>query len=249
MTDTTRVEADELTLAEIIRRCAEGERTKLEGHTDMTYTATGRNLVVWEGKKKEIRDEVWMGYEDDTGYRRVVRLDEKVRRLEWEDGGWVPAEEKKEDEEVRVDVFDEDGESMFTELPFFLEEVQEFDFTLRNRTLLEDRVIFEIGFEPRSEFKPLPSGVVWVDAQKYRVIHEIFSFEGQNPFPAVLESIDRVSRQWRETPEGAWVTHRITAEVKLREWFGVIPDRITVAIEVGDVVFDAGYDERRFGKR
>ena len=50
--------------------------------------------------------------------------------------------------------------SDFVEMPFFLEQQEEFDFELLERTVEVDHVIFKIGFKPKSEFKALPSGVV-----------------------------------------------------------------------------------------
>jgi len=246
--DTTHVETKALTLKEIIDRCIEGEQTKLSGHTDLTYTVNVRSIALWSDKKKEVRDEVWIGYEEDSGYSRGVRLDERLNKFKWKDDEWV-VDDSKEDVEIRVGVEDDDSGSMFTRIPFFLEESSEFKFQLVDRTLLEDRVIFEIAFQPKSDFKPLPSGTVFVDTRNFRIVHEIFSFDGQNPFPMVLKDIRRVSRQWKQLPTGEWVVHQIAAEIGLRGYFGLVPNNVTVAVLIGDFVFDAGYDEHKFGKR
>jgi hypothetical protein len=245
-TDTTEVSTKPLTLREIIARCVEGEKRKLSGHNDMTYTMTVRVVVNWK-KKKEIRDVVTRIYADDTGFSRGVLLGESVRNFKLEDGEWVLDEEKGDEKSpVRVE---SDGHSDFADLPFFLEEQKEFDFELLDRTVEVDHVIFKIGFKPKSSFKALPSGIVFVDTDDYRIIHEEFTFD-QNPFPLFLKDVGRFSRHWEELPGGEWVFTRVMMEVDLRGgWFGKIPDRAAVAVFRDDFSFDEGYDSRTFGER
>ncbi|UCE01371.1 MAG: hypothetical protein JSW67_08685 [Candidatus Latescibacterota bacterium] len=245
-TDTTEVITKPLTLREIIARSVEGEKRKLGGHNDMTYTMTVRLVANWE-ERKEIRDVVSRMYADVTGFSRAVMLGETVRNYKLEEGEWV-VDEKKGDEKSGVRV-ESDGYSDFAELPFFLEEQKEFDFELLERTIEVDHVIFKIGFKPKSDFKALPSGIVYVDTDDYRIIHEEFTFE-QNPFPLFLKDIRRISRHWEELPGGEWVFTRLIMEVELRGgFFGKIPDRAAVSLFRDDFRFDEGYDARTFGER
>jgi len=248
MVDTTGVEADSLTLREIIQRCTVGEKTKLAGHHDVTYTAEVRLVLLWK-KKKEVHEEVYAAYEDSSG-SHTVRLDERTNKFKRDGDDWVAdsGHDDEKNDEVNVEIND-DSESMFTQIPFFLEEQQEFDFELLSRTLETDRVIFKIGFKPKSEFKPLPSGIVYVDTQAYRIIHEEFWFD-KNPFPMLLGTIHRVSRQWEPLPTGEWVATKILFDMDLKGgWTGLIPGKVTGGVVVTDYRFDQGYDEARFGKR
>lgn len=244
--DTSRVTARALTLREIIERCVEGERTKLAGHQDMTYTMTVRGLTQWK-KRKEVRDIVMRVYADAEGFSRTMQLGESVRKFKQKDGDWVDDPDDSE-AHARVRV-ESDSYSDFVEMPFFLEEQQEFDFELLGRTVEVDHVIFKIGFKPKSDFKALPSGVVYVDTDEYRIIHEEFEFN-HNPFPMFIKDIGRISRHWEMLPGGEWVFTKIMMEVDLRGgWTGVIPQHAAVALYRDDFEFDTGYDARTFGER
>lgn len=240
--------APQLTLREIIQRCVEGEKTKLAGHHDMTFNALVRTLFTWERKKRVILDQVWLVYEDERGVTKRIRLTEEKRTEDYKDGAWVPREEEDDDKEkVEIQVEASDRGADLARLPFFLEDQQEYDFELLERNLEGDHVIFKIAFRPRSKFKPLPSGTVYVDTNAYRIVHEEFTFE-ENPAPMFLKDVRSVSRHWMELPGGQWVTSKILGDVELRGGFtGLIPGRVQFALLLNDYRFDQGYDEHRFG--
>jgi hypothetical protein len=244
-----------MTLEEIIARCTEGERTKLAGHRDVTYTATTRVVLYWKTKKRII-DTVSLVYEDESDTRRVVSLAEKESGYHlhpdgtwWSDDDGDEGDEASEEEQDVISVGVREEEGGLNDLPFFLETPSEFAFTLLERRLEGDHVIFKIGFDPRSPFKPLPSGTVYVDTKEFRIVHEEFTFR-TNPFPLLLKDIRRVSRHWRKLPTGEWVADRILAEMRLRgTWLKQIPEKVEVSVAMSDHVFDAGYDEARLGPR
>jgi len=130
----------------------------------------------------------------------------------------------------------------------FLEELDEFHFDLRSHNLEVDHVIFEIGFKPKSDFKPLPSGTIFIDTTDYRIIHEEFYFE-KNPFPLLLKGIRHVSRHWDRLPTGEWVFTRVLAEVEMRGFMKYIPDRMQLSLERRDFAFDKPYSTHLFGER
>ena len=245
-TDTSHVTARPLTLREIIARCVQGERTRLAGHENMTYTLTVRTVTLWK-KRKEVRDIVHRMYADAKGFARTVQLGESIRKFKLEDGAWVvDTDDSNKKARVRVE---SDGYSDFVEMPFFLEEQQEFDFELLERTVEVDHVIFKIAFKPKSDFKPLPAGIVYVDTDAYRIIHEEFEFE-TNPFPMFVKDIGRISRQWEQLPGGQWLFTKIMMEVQLRGgWTGFMPEQVGIALYRDNFEFDTGYDARVFGER
>ncbi len=248
VTRPTHSEADLMTLREIIDRCVEGEKTKLAGHHDMTATATVRTLALWK-KKKLVADAAYLMYEDDEGLRKSVRLGDARRKYKLEDGAWVPDKDEKEDDSPVEVEFSDEGKGL-SEVPFFLEDQADYRFTLLERNLEGDHVIFKIAFEPRSPFKPLPSGTVYVDTDAFRIIHEEFTFDKQNPMPLLIKGIRRVSREWRRLPTGEWVVSRVMAEVDFHgSWTRLIPERVTIALVLDDYRFDRGYDPARFGSR
>jgi hypothetical protein len=244
----TESSADLMTLSEIIARCVEGEKTKLAGHRDMTFTGTVRVVTSWKDKRLVI-DSAFLAYADEAGFSKMIPLGEKQRMYKLQDGEWVyDKDEKEEDIQVGVEV-SEGGEGL-AELPFFLKDQSEYTFTLLDRVLEGDHVIFKIAFRPRTDFKPLPSGTVYVDTDAYRIIHEEFTFDVQNPMPLLLKDVRRVTREWRELPTGEWVVASIRADAELRGgWFGKMPKRIELGLNIEDYRFDQGYDEARFGTR
>jgi hypothetical protein len=245
MPEPIRTEAEEMDLREIIQRAVEGERTKLAGHQNMTYNGTVRSILTFK-KKKEVRDQVFLVYEDDTGAMKFVELVNSVKKYKKKDGEWV-LDENEDESNVEVGTESSARGEDLARVPFFLRNQKDYDFTLEERTLEGNNLIFKIHFEPRSTFKPLPSGTVYIDADNYRVVHEEFSFE-ENPAPMIVGEIKRISRQWKELPGGEWVVSKVMAEMTLQGgWTGVIPQRIEVAMVVDDHRFDQGYDERKFG--
>lgn len=243
--DTFLVVGKRVTLREIIRRAVQGERGKLGGHDNMTYTMTGRSIVTWE-KKRKVHDTVMRAYADARGNHRLIVLEEKTTNFKRENDEWVLDEDNDDDSPAPVRISTE-GVEDFTRIPFFLEDEHEFEFALLDRSLEEDRVIFKIAFRPKSDFKPLPSGVVYVDTKHYRIVHEEFHFD-KNPFPLFLKGVDRISRHWEVLPGGACVFTKMLMEAKLRaDPFGYIPHTVTAAVVRDDFRFDQGYDERLFG--
>ncbi len=245
---TILTEADEMTLREIISRCVEGEQTKLAGIRDMSYTAHAKSIAFWSTKKM-IWNAVYMVYEEESGFEKSVELVMEEQTLRLEDGQWVVDEDDTDKEETfKVEAGSSDRGKDLARLPFFLKDQADYDFSLIERILEEDTVIFKIRFKPKSSFKPLPSGIVYVDATAFRIIHEEFSFEGENPFPLLLKDITRISRHWEQLATGEWVISKVLGEIDLRG-FWKIPDRVQVAVLLKDYRFNQGYDEHRFGPR
>jgi hypothetical protein len=244
-TDTTHVQTKPITLREIIERCIQGERTKLAGHRDLTCTMTERVIVAWDDRK-DIHEMVQCVYMDSTGFSRIVDLGERKRQYVLRDSTWVEAPDETK---VVIEIEVGEGYSDFANLPFFLEDVHDYDFELVGRTIEVDHVIFEIAFEPKSPFKALPSGTVFVDTNAYRIIHEEFRFD-TNPFPLFLKDVKRISRHWEQLPTGEWVYTKMYGEFELRTgMLKFMPKSVTMAMVRDDFVFDAGYDAKRFGER
>ena len=194
--DTFQVRRRALSLEEIIQRSIEGEKSKLAGRKSMVYTGNGRAILEYR-KKKEVIDTVARTYASDDGFERIVDLGERITVYRREGDTWVLDPDADTDEEG-FDVRD-GGVNDFGDLPVWLESTHEFSYELLDRYVQTDRVIFKVGFRPKSDFKPLPSGVLYVDTERYRIIHEEFDFE-KNPFPLIVRDLKRLSRQWEELP-------------------------------------------------
>ena len=244
--ETLQVRRKKLSLEEIIERSIEGEKTKLAGRSSMVYTGNGRSVVEFR-RKKEIIDFVSRTYASDDGFERIVELGERTETYRREDDAWVLDPDDTQDGDG-FDVSD-GGVNDFANLPVYLESTHEFSYELLDRFVQTDRVIFKVAFRPKSDFKPLPRGILYVDTDRYRIIHEEFAFD-RNPFPLLIRDLKRFSRQWEELPTGEWVWTKVRGEVELRaDPFGRIPRRVTFAFERTDFAFDVPYDESVFGER
>ena len=127
-----------------------------------------------------------------------------------------------------------------TRLPFFFEQLDDFDFEILERTILDDRVLYKIGFTPRSDFKPLPDGWFLVDTGDYQIVRAEFALTENVPFPIFLKTVDKIVMQRRKI-EGRWVGERYNAVITLRDLPLVpMPRRVEIEVRLEDVVFNAG---------
>ncbi len=238
------IKGKEFTVRELVVRAMKGERTKLAGHANATYTIASHAAMVWPDKK-EVQTDIYRLYGDSTGYNRRVLLASRNEKFKKKDNAWVfDKTGKPETGGYRIT---EEDMSRFTRIPVYLEHDEEFDFTLLDRTLEKDRVVFHCAFKPKSDFSEMPSGEIWVDGNGFRVVHELYDFT-QNPFPVLIKGIRRVSVQWHELPGGEWVPKQIAGEIDLRRnAMPFVPSSISFKLIWQDFRFDQGYDEKLFG--
>ena len=237
------VEGKEFTVRDVVRRAMKGERTKLGNHRDATYRITTHVAIVWP-EKKEVETEIYQIYGDSTGYMRRVLVGAQSEKFKKENGEWVFDESKDPDTDYRIRDYDT---SRFTSIPVYLENDEEFNFTLLDRVLEADRVIFHVAFKPKSEFSEMPLGEIWIDSKGFRVIHEIYDFN-TNPMPMLIKGIRRVSLQWTQLPGGEWVPKRLAGEMDIRRGLWFVPSSVSFMQTWDDFRFDPGYDDRMLGE-
>ncbi len=237
------VEGKEFTVRDVVRRAMAGERTKLGNHRDATYRITTHVAIVWPDKKN-VETEVYQVYGDSTGYMRRVLIAAQTEKFKKENGEWVFDENKESDKDYRIRDYDT---SRFTSIPIYLQNDEEFDFKLLDRVLEADRVIFHVGFRPKSEFSEMPLGEIWIDSRGFRVIHELYDFN-TNPMPMMIKGLRRVSLQWTRLEGGEWVPKRLAAEMEIRRVIWLAPESVSFSQVWEDFQFDPGYDARLLGK-
>ena len=238
------VEGKEFTVRDVVRRAMQGERTKLGNHRDATYRITTHVAIVWP-EKKTVETEIYQVYGDSTGYMRRVLVAAQSEKFKKENGEWVFDKSGDPDTEYRIKDYDT---SRFTSIPVYLENDEEFNFTLLDRVLEADRVIFHVAFKPKSEFSEMPLGEIWIDSKGFRVIHEIYDFNA-NPMPMLIKGVRRVSLQWTQLAGGEWVPKRLAGEMDIRRglaWFA--PSGVSFMQTWDDFRFDPGYDDRLLGE-
>ncbi len=237
------VEGKVFTVREVVQRAMKGERTKLAGHRDATYRITTHVAIVWP-EKKTVETEVYQVYGDSTGYMRRVLVAAQSEQFKKKDGVWVFDETKEPDSEYRIRDYET---SRFTSIPIYLQNDEEFDFALLGRTLEADRVIFHVGFQPKSDFSEMPRGEIWIDSSGFRVIHEIYDFNA-NPMPMIIKGVRRVSLQWTRLAGGEWVPKQLAGELDIRRLKWLAPSSVSFSQIWEDFRFDPGYEERLLGE-
>ncbi len=237
MPDTIVAAAPRLRIEEVVRRIGErmaAERLALHDHS---YTALVRVEAV-QDEKRGRRGE-WTSWESvqrvhlgrDGTYEEATLW---KRERKW-DGDEL--KEEKVDDEVETD-WGTVEQALLEALPFSLETGDEYNYEILDRRLAGLSVIYEIRFTPRSRFKALPAGRIWVDLGDWVIRRVEGRMTGTVPMPMILESIP--SFKLRRMRRGdAWVLDDLYAEVDLRKvpLLG-LPDRVRIYVRTSRHVVD-----------
>ena len=199
------VRAPRVSLDEILRRVAEGEARRDSLMQDQVFTMLA--ALTYRDDEKGASAPVVRQWESAT---RVYRKrPDKVRT--------VPLRHKsnfKTDDGANVSVGASMGEELVT-FAFSPRARSRFEFTILERHLVGDHVVYLIGFTPRSKLDDLPAGRAWVDTNEFVIVRQEFWYRDRSPAPLVFKSIDscviertRVDGRW-------WVLSRVLARVQI----------------------------------
>lgn len=247
--ETTRVRAQRIPLAEIIRKAQQGETHKYDGISTLAFTQTVKVTLKYGGKKKETRcieavERVY--YREPEHWARapvrsskyIVDADGKQRPWNIDDG----------DEDVEISMEDESGTRRLSEVPDYLEDTDKYTFQIAHRSLQRDQVLYEIAFAPRSEFDVLPGGRVWILTGGYQIVREEYELKNL-PVPWLLKSLGLLTREWQQVDK-RWVPRRITARAELRSKLGLglvdVPRTVEAVVVFDDYRFDLPLDAALF---
>lgn len=235
------VEAVRVPLIEIIRKAQEGERRKYAGLKTMAYNLTLKTTMVYGGKSPKTRcqETVQRVYYREPHDLVSVTLRDTTYEV-GPDGARRPWNEKDKDT-IRVTA---KGERNLTELPFYLERLDKFRFSILTSTLRWPQVLYEVRFEPMSDFENLPGGRLWLLTPEYQVVREEFVLKNL-PFPWVVKKVDLLTREWQPV-NGRWVEKRITGRVDLGLNFLNIPKQVEFVALFDRYEFDPPLDPAIF---
>lgn len=189
------VRAKRVTLDEILDRVARGEARRDSLLRDQSFTAT---LRVRRNTVGSAKPETW----SETVYRVYKRKPDRVRAVELRRVLLHPDE-------------DDDDETTFTpgmgeqivNFAFRAENRDRFRFTIEDRRILGDHLIYTLRFEPRSSLTPYePSGRVWVDTQDDVILRQELSF-AESPVPLIVKRIPHMVIERTQVDE-TWVLSR-----------------------------------------
>lgn len=251
--DTVLVRSPRVPLLDIIRKAQEGEKHKFDGVNTMAYTRVVKVLIEYGSPKPrtEVEEEVTRVYYQAPDRWREVQLRKNEFVIE-KDGTRHPKDEDKGGVNVEVGEEEEsgagDGGRTLSRLPDYLERLDRYDFQILHRSLRPDQVVYEIGFQPKSDFEILPNGRMWILTRGYQIVREELHFQ-RLPMPGILKSVDLVTREWQEV-DGRWVEKRITAraEMGLPKIFRA-PQAFEIGVMFDDYVFNPTLDPALFGEK
>jgi hypothetical protein len=243
--DPIDVRATRVPLIEIIRKARDGEKRKYEGLSTLAYNQTLKIIMSWGGRKPRTRCEetIQRVYFRAPHDWTVVTLKESTYDID-ENGNHVPP--GKKDEKINVEVTSGRRKDFrkLTEIPYYLERLDNFRFAISSRTLNPTQVLYEVDFQPLSDFNNLPGGRMWLLTPNYQIVREEFNMK-HRPFPWIIKNIDLLTREWQEI-EGRWVEKRITGRVDLGMNFMKLPNRVEFVMNFDQYRFDPVLDEKIF---
>ena len=232
--DPLDVRADRLRIGEIVQRCIEEEEALREKIDTHRYTQSVKTVLHVGGygesaKRRLVFEEISRVFADRDGDLRSTALHRERYRLEGEKRRPWDEKEGDGDEEsgssVAIRFEDLDG------LPFYLEDEGQYRFEIRSRRIAGDHVVYEVAFEPKSDFEIAPKGTIWIDTADFRILREEFEFGDRVPMPMVVRSIGPLIRE-RERIGDLWVWSRILARIDLRiGWMRFLDDDVPDTVE------------------
>lgn len=244
--ETTYVRAKRVPLLDLIRKAQEGERRKYDGIDTMAYNQTVKVTVEF-AKRNEHTESIRRVYYRDRDQWATAPIREVEYTIDADGTRRTKNEDKKGGVKVSVEADDDISESL-SKIPFYLERVDKFDYRIADRHLWPDQVLYEIAFQPKSDFEMLPSGRLWILTRGYQIVREEFHFR-HLPLPGILKSVDLVTREWQEE-DGHWVPKRVSgrADFRLPGFFDV-PKSIELVVVYDDYRFNLPLDEALFSEK
>jgi hypothetical protein len=199
------VTAPRVTLDEILRRVAEGEARRDSLMKDQTFTMLAALTYLEPGKggapsTKRQWESATRVYRKKPDLVRTVPLKSKS--------------EFKDDDGASVQVGPGMGEELVT-FAFQPRTRTRFHFRILERHLVGDRVVYVIGFVPRSKLDNLPTGRAWIDTKEFVIVRQEFWYRDRSPSPLFFKSIDSCVIERAEVDDRWWVMSRVLARVQV----------------------------------
>lgn len=200
------VRAPRVTLDEILDRVARGEARRDSLLHDQSFTATMRVFHNTVGKRTPelFAESVSKVYKKKPNGLRTIPL----RKYEK-----YPDKGNKDDDTVDSDFSPGMGEEIVN-FAFRPENRRNFRFSIEDRKLLGDHLLYTLRFEPRSALAVYePSGRVWVDTKDFVILRQELEFR-QSPVPLILKNIRHMVVERAQVGE-FWVMSRVLVRIEL----------------------------------
>lgn len=198
------VRAPRVTLDEILDRVARGEARRDSLLKDQSFTATLRIMrnTAGKGTPELLAESVHKVYKKKPDLIRTVRLRVYEKYPEKDGDGMAEAD------------FSPGMGERIVNFALQPENRRNYRFTIEDRKLLGDHLIYTLRFEPRSSLAVSePSGRLWVDTREFVIVRQEIEFR-QSPVPLFLKSIKRMVVERTRTGD-FWVLSRALVRMEL----------------------------------
>ncbi len=213
--ETLLVKAPRLTVAEVVRLIGERMEEDRARRKEHAFTTVSKAIIHFDDQRGE--DHRWEIYETAERYRwgsdgtyQQARLWERQRKYKGQE-----LVEEKVNEDVEVS-WEELSGAMMEAIPFSLQSGDQYNYAILDRNLIGLNVVYEVAYEPKSKFKALPKGRVWLDTSDFVIRRVEAEMTDAVPMPLIIESIP-VYKLRRVQKGEHWVLSDVYAEIKLRE--------------------------------
>src|SRR5262245_50330498 len=236
---TVLVKAPRVTLEEILDRVARGEARRDSLLHDQSFTATLRVMRDTEGKKGPIlfAESVSKVYKKKPGMLRTVELRHYEEHPEKD-------ADKDDDGDFDADFSPGMGEEIVN-FAFRPENRKNYRFSIEDRKLLGDHLVYTLAFAPRSALAVFePSGRVWVDTKEFVIVRQEIEFR-QSPMPLFLKEIKHMVVE-RARAGDFWVLSRVLIRMQLTVPIPTVGRAFDFALALNDYTVNSGLPDSLF---
>ena len=233
---TVLVRAPRVTLEEILDRVARGEARRDSLLRDQSFTATLRVMRDAEGKKGPIlfAESVSKVYKKKPDLLRTIELRHYEERPDKGD----------DNEDLGSDFSPSMGEEIVN-FAFRPANRKNFRFTIEDRKLLGDHLIYTLAFAPRSALAVFePAGRVWVDTKDFVIVRQEIDFR-QSPVPLILKDIKHLVVE-RTRAGDTWVLSRVMMRMELTLPIPKFGRAFDFALALSDYTVNTGLPDSLF---
>jgi hypothetical protein len=208
---TLEVRAERLGIGEIVDRCIRSEQELHDRIESLEQTVWVKQVYHVGGYGEDARERLVQEQVDRMIYRRpdvdrsIPLKRERYKLVDGKREPWDPEDEPT----VKLEY------GSLSELPFYLEDRDAYDFSILSRRIVGDHVLYEVRLAPRSDFEIAPTGTIWVDASSFRILREEFDFGDRVPLPMFVKRIGPFVRE-RVRVGDLWVWSRMLIRVDVR---------------------------------
>jgi hypothetical protein len=231
------VRAPRVTLDEILDRVARGEARRDSLLHDQSFTATLRVMRNTAGKGTP---ELFV----ETVSKVYKRKPDGVRTIPLRKYEKYPDKGNSDDETVDSDFSPGMGEEMVN-FAFRPETRRKFRFSIEDRKLLGDHLLYTLRFEPRSALAVYePSGRVWVDTRDFVILRQELEFK-QSPVPLLLKNIRHMVVERTQVGD-FWVMSRMLVRIELTLPLPKFGQSFDFAMALSDYTVNTGLPDSLF---